>query len=304
MDVFRDGQPVDGDHGAVLRDAAARLVQRAHRADGHVVGDGEQRRKICARIERAARGVIGVTDVIAPRAEHQPLLERQAAVGQCPGVALIAQLADGAVVRPRDKRRDAPVAAPVELHHRAVGLLLILDGDGGIHLVAERPVVVAVGAAHERHVQKRHLGGRVVRPSAEQNQPAQALFALHDGGALDLVVARADLLHDHGIAALGDALFDGADDVGIKRVRPAAHDKADGVGLRAHEVARTVVGYVVAALNNLANPPAVLVADVRAVVEHAGDGADADSAEPGNILDGHVVLRTPLSDRLRREPFR
>ena len=153
----------------------------------------------------------------------------------------------------------------------------------------QRSVVVAEGAAHERHIQQRQIGGGIVKPSAQQHQTKQALFPLHDGGLLQLIVAGTDLLHHHGVAAGGDARLHRVDDVGVEGIGDAAHHKSDGIRLGFHQIPGGVVGDVVGAFDHIQHLAAALVADIGAVVQHAGDGGDTDAAHAGNVLDRHVV---------------
>ena len=60
MNVFRDADAVNGDDGAVLRDGAAAFAQGAHRANGHVVRNGEDSRKIGGGAQTLLHGGIGV----------------------------------------------------------------------------------------------------------------------------------------------------------------------------------------------------------------------------------------------------
>ena len=207
---------------------------------------------------------------------------------QGPDIALIPQLADGAVLRAGYQRRNAPVPAPIQLRHRPVGLLLIGNGYRRIGIRRQGAVLVAVGAADKGDVQRRQLLGRIVGPAAQQNQAPQPLFPLHHGAPLHLVVAGADLLHHQGIAPGGDLLLDDPDDIRVKRVGHAPHHQADGVGLGFHQVPGGVVGNVIGLLNGGEHLAPVLRAHVRTVIEHPRHRADADAALPRNILDGHI----------------
>jgi len=208
-------------------------------------------------------------------------------------VALVAQLADGLVVRTGDQGGNAPVPVAVQLLYRLLCGVAVGNGHGGIFTLGQRTVAVGVGAADKGNVQQCQIGGGVVKAAAQKNDAPQTLFPLHDGAAFHLIVTGADLLHDHGEAGVGDGAFDGADDVGVKGVGHAADDQADGVGFGANQVTGAVVGNVVAGLDSRQHLAAHIIADVRPVVQHAGNGADADTALPGYILDRHNVVVPP-----------
>ena len=235
-----------------------------------------------------ADSVVGVLDVEAAGGDHQLRVERQPQLLQGADVALVAQLADGLVIGPGDQRRDAPVSVAVQLPHGLLGRLLVGDGHGGILALGQRAVTVGVGAAHEGNIQKRQVGGSIVELSAQENDTPQPFLTLHHRAALDLVIAGGDLLHHQGEARLGDGAFDGADDVGVKRVGHAAHHQADGIGLGADQVAGAVVGNVVAVLDGGQHLAPHVLADIGAVVQYTGNGADADAAELCYILDRHT----------------
>ena len=287
MDVLGDIDAVDGDDGAVLGNAAPALAQGAHRADRHIVRDGEDGGEVRRTLQPLAHGAAAAFHGEIVRADDVLLLGRDAQLAQRAGVAGVAQLGDGAVVGVGGQRRDAAVALFGQLHDRAVGLLLVGDGDGGILARIERAVGVGVGAADKGHVEQRQLCGRVIRASAEKNEALQALFALHHRAALHLVVAGGDLTHDHRVARKVELMLDGADDIGVEGVLHAAHHKADGVGLRAHKAARGIVGQIVVLGNDLQHAAAAFLAHVGAVVEYTGDRAHAHAAELCNVLDGH-----------------
>ena len=200
---------------------------------------------------------------------------------------MIPQLADGAVLRAGDQRRNAPVAAAVQLRHRPAGLLLVGDGHRGVGVRRQGAVLVVIRATDIGDVQRRQLLGGIVGPAAQQDQAPQPLFPLHHGAPLHLVVAGADLLHHQGIAPGRDLLLDDPDDIRVKRVGHAPHHQADGVGLGFHQVPGGVVGNVIGSLNGGEHLAPVFRADVRPVVEHPRHRADAYAALPRNILDGH-----------------
>ena len=202
-------------------------------------------------------------------------------------VALVPQLADGLVIGTGDQRGDLPVPVAVQLLHRLPRRVAVGDGHGGILPFDEGAVPVGEGAAHEGDVQQSQIRRGVVEPSAQKHDAAQTLFPLHDGGTLDLVIARADLLHHQREARVGDGALNGLNDLRVERVGHAAHHKTDGIGLGPHKVPGTVVGNVVARLDGGQHLAPHIVADIGAVVQHAGYGADADAALFGYILYGH-----------------
>ena len=174
-----------------------------------------------------------------------------------------------------------------QLHDGAVGLLLIDDGHGGVFMRIQRSIGIGVGAADEGDIEQGDLLRRIVRTAAEKNDALQALFPLHHGAALDLVVTGADLTHDHGAARRVQIALDGADDAGVKRVLHAAHHQADGVRLRAHKATGGIVGEIVMLGDDAEHAAAALLADVGTVIEDTGDRTHAHAAEFCYVLDGH-----------------
>ena len=98
---------------------------------------------------------------------NQLLLQGQPVGRQSPDIALIPQLADGAVLRAGDQRRNAPVAAAVQLRHRPAGLLLVSDGHRGVGVRRQGAVLVVIRAADIGDVQRRQLLGGIVGPAAQ-----------------------------------------------------------------------------------------------------------------------------------------
>ena len=288
MNVFRDADAVNGDDGAVLRDGAAAFAQGAHRADGHVVRDGKHGGKIGGGAQTLLHGGVGVGNGEVFGADQVLRMLRETKIAQRALIAQIAELGDRAVVGIGGQHGDAAVTVFVKLADRAVGLLLVGDGDGGVRLRRKHTVGVGVGAADIGHAEKRNLFGRIIAAPAEEDNAAQALFLFHHRTALNLVVARWDLAHDHRVARGVELLLNGVNDVGVEGVLHAAHHEADRVGADLDEVARAVVRHIPVRLDDGADPSAGIFTHVRTVVEHAGDGADAHVCKLCNILDGHA----------------
>ena len=203
-------------------------------------------------------------------------------------IALIAQLADGLIVGTGDQRGDAPVPVAVQLLHRLLCGVTVGDGHRGILALDQRAIAVGVGTAHKGNVQHRQISGGVIKPTAQEHDALQALFALHDRTAFDLVVASTDLLHDHCKTGIGDGAFNGADNVGVERIGHTADYQTHSVGLGANQIAGTVVGNVVAILDSGKHLTTDILTDIRPVIQHTGDGTDADAALFGYILDRHT----------------
>ena len=159
--------------------------------------------------------------------------------------------------------------------------VLTVDEEGIIH-------AVGVGTANKGNVQHRQISGGVIKPTAQEHDALQTLFALHDRTAFDLVVASTDLLHDHCKTGIGDGAFNGADNVGVERIGHTADYQTDSVGLGAYQIAGAVVGNVVAILDGRKHLTPDILTDIRPVIQHTGDGTDADAALFGYILDRHT----------------
>ena len=162
------------------------------------------------------------------------------------------------------------------------------DGHRGILALDQRAIAVGVGTANKGNVQHRQISGGVIKPTAQEYDALQALFALHDRTAFDLVVASTDLLHDHCKTGIGDGAFNGADNVGVERIGHTADYQTHSVGLGANQIAGTVVGNVVAVLDSRKHLTPDILTDIRPVIQHTGDGTDADAALFGYILDRHT----------------
>ena len=116
-----------------------------------------------------------------------------------------------------------------QIHHGAVGLLLISNGDGGVFCGIQGPIGIGIGAADKGNIEQGRIRRAVIRPAAEENDALQALFPLHHGAALDLVLAGANLPHDHGTIRRIQIPLNGTDNAGIKGVLHAAYHQADGI---------------------------------------------------------------------------
>ena len=217
-------------------------------------------------------------------------------------ISLVPQLADRLVIGPGDQRRDAPVPVAVQLLHRLLCGVTVGDGHRGILALDQRAIAVGVGTAHKGNVQHRQISGGVIKPTAQEHDALQALFALHDRTAFDLVVASTDLLHDHREAGIGDGAFNGADNIGVEGVGHTADHQTHGIGLGAYQIAGTVVGNVVAALDSGKHLTPDILTDIRPVIQHTGDGTDADAALFGYILDRHVPVCLLLYQMERTQP--
>ena len=164
---------------------------------------------------------------------------------------------------------------------------MVIHRDGGKVLLAESSEAVGIGAADIGHADERKLSRGVIIASAEEEQGAQLLLALKDRTGLYLVRVRIDEAQHHVVAALVDLAADGLEHVGKEEVAHAAHDDAYRVRLAADKVTRAVVGNVALGLDDREHPAAHGLAHIRPVVEHTRDGAHADPALLGNVLDRH-----------------
>ena len=171
-----------------------------------------------------------------------------------------------ATVRVVDRDARQRSVARVDQHDREAGALELLDlGVGGLQR-DDQGAVDAVAADELPEGVGALGGGRRV----EQEQVVVAL-ALEPG--------------DHAAEPLVDR--------GARHER--GHD-ADRLGAAERQVARGRGAPVAELVDRPADPLAGLVADQRAVVEHARDGSDADVRVPGHVADRESV-RSPLHRR-------
>ena len=109
-------------------------------------------------------GFICAADVVAVGTQYGG--GGEIGTGQRTEVALVAELADGAVVSVGDEGGDARMALRDEVLHRLVSRFLVGDGDGGVTLVFQRAVGVGVGAADEGDGDGGQIPGGVVEAAA------------------------------------------------------------------------------------------------------------------------------------------
>ena len=227
---------------------------------------------------------------------------------QCFQEAVIPQLADGSVVPARNYRRDAPVAPPDQFFGCPVRCGKIVDGDRGIILLIQVPEAVGVTAAHKGNPDHRQFRGRIVKPSAQEQQPLQLLFALENGPGLDLVGIRADEMQHHRVAIPLDLIGHRFQHRGKKEVPRAAHHNTDGVGAAFYQVPGAVVRNITGALNLVQYALSDLLAHIRVLVQHTGYGTHAHAAVFRNVFDRHgssdpsIRKRSPVSTGLRVLP--
>ena len=174
-----------------------------------------------------------------------------------------------------------------QVAYRLIGGFLVCNRDGRVILFRQCAVLVGKRAAHKGYIQQRQIGGGIVKPAAQQDEAPQPFFTLHDGGALQLIFVGADLLHHHGVASRGNAGFHGTDNVSVEGVGYTAHYQSNGVRLGFDQIPCGVVGDVVVVFDDLQHLAPAFVADVRPVIQYAGDGGNADAADARDVLYRH-----------------
>ena len=210
---------------------------------------------------------------------------------QCRAVAVTAQFAYRTVAAARHGGGNAPVPALYKYLRRLIGGGIVINGDGGIILLAQGAEAVGVGAAHIRHAYQRQLRRGVIEPAAEEDEPAQLFLAFKYRARFHLVRVGVDKVQHHCIAALLYLPRHGFQQLGKEEVARPAHYHAYCGRLTAHKVARAVVGDIPLGLHHTHHPPAHLSADIGAVVQHAGHGAHAHPAHLCNVFYRHVLSR-------------
>ena len=213
---------------------------------------------------------------------------------QRPPVARQAQGPDavGGLPGPSRQDRDPPVPLFAQVADRPETLLFVIDGHRrtgqGIPVPGHCHCAEHIG--HPQGIQTAVGEGEL---PAQDDQALQPSLLAHLHGDILHAVVFTHRIQEKRIAQLVAGIFKNGDHALKEGVVDPAEEEPDRVGFRHFEVPGTVVGHIVVLLHRPQDLLPGLFAHTGIIVDRARDRPDSHTADPRDVLDGHIVRHSP-----------
>lgn len=281
-------QTVDGNDGTVLRHLPAVVMQSLDGGNGKGIGQGKNCRELGAAVQEGVHPGIGVLNIKPSVGTFQQRrVKGNPVIGKGGKISVAPQLTDGPVIPAGDQGDNAAVTQVNEMGHSPVGGFVVIYGDGGVAVRVQRAEHIGIGAAHIGDTDGTEFRRGIVKPTPQKDQALKLFFPFQHGAGFDFIGIGGDLPQHHGIACPVNLPGDGFQHFGEEQVSAATDNDTDGIGMAADQVSGAVVGDIAAGFHNSHYPLPDGLADIWTVIQHTGDGTDADSAYFRNIFDRH-----------------